>query len=540
MMKIPIKLIEDHDQAYYIWKKMGLSQKTLIHFDAHVDFKFLPLKSPEKTIEEAQSKKELVRQLYINRMYKEKKVSEKSVTNIGNYIYPAIRDGIVSDFYWVVPGKKNEFRRSLESIRTLVKSFFTRDPFKTGVVSEEEEILRTKIYGRNFIVTTLDGLPENINEALLDIDTDYLTISSIRRAGAHRDVGKRIPWMWPEEFVERLKEKRIGADFITIAYSVNGGYTPLIYKFLGDEVAVFLNGVQKEFKETIKIKNNALKLFKEGKIEETISLLQKVISNLESIRINDDVKQRLKAHIDFVLFRCFAMLKSFDKAKYYYNNACLSDKTYRVKDNNYGPLFLKKKKRNLKKAEHEFNLILSIDNNNPYAISGMAQIFMRRRDFKTARILFKKAYEINRENREAFLGFINVALRLKNYEEVLNYLENYPFKNKIQGSLTSFLIQAYEGLGKYNEALKEYKIASRFVVNPDLYLKLFRLIRKTGIPGEHREWIKKRIDAYEHYRRGFFKSEKNKTKQQKQTDRIKRLIERIDSILVKIRKKDRL
>ncbi len=46
----PVKLIEDHDQAYYIWKKAGLKNRPLIHIDAHIDFDFHPVKPAKQTL----------------------------------------------------------------------------------------------------------------------------------------------------------------------------------------------------------------------------------------------------------------------------------------------------------------------------------------------------------------------------------------------------------------------------------------------------------------------------------------------------------
>ncbi|MGB2705438.1 MAG: UPF0489 family protein [Candidatus Omnitrophota bacterium] len=530
MKNTPLKLIENHDEAYFFWKKLRVRGKPLVHLDAHIDFNFHAAKPLKQTFREAKSKEGLIRQLSTNLMYKELKIKEKSLTNIGNYIYPAIRDGMVTDFYWVVPGDRREFKKSLKNLKNIARSFFPRDPFETGNLTKEAGgALKARIYGRNFIFTTLEDLPENIEGALLDIDTDYLTTDTVRKAGASQDAGCRFPWMWPEELVEKLRKKKIKPSCVSIAYSVNGGFTPLVYKFLGDEVAVFLNGPDRKFKKIISDKNNALRLFKKRNFKKAAALFEKVLKNSEDTGLNNGLKNKLKANIAFLLFRCYAALKNLPKAQSFYRTAVALDKTYKVRDNNYGPLYLRQR-RGMKKAEKEFGFILAVDKDNPHALSGMADILMRRKKFKKARSFFKKAYAADRKNTQALFGLARAEISLKNYKAALGYIEKYKQKNPAKAAIYSLKAAAYDGLGMFEEALREYKLAHRFGVDLGLYIRLFKLLKKTGIPEDHKEWIHSRIDTYEKYRKGFFKN----TRQQNRT---KRLIQRIDTILKDIRKK---
>ena len=36
----PVFLIENHDQAYKIWRELGLKERTLVHVDAHHDMRW--------------------------------------------------------------------------------------------------------------------------------------------------------------------------------------------------------------------------------------------------------------------------------------------------------------------------------------------------------------------------------------------------------------------------------------------------------------------------------------------------------------------
>ncbi|MFH1380849.1 MAG: UPF0489 family protein, partial [Candidatus Omnitrophota bacterium] len=533
--KAPLKLIEDHDEAYSFWKKLDLQGRPLIHLDAHIDFNFHPVKSPHETLKEAKSKKDLIQQLSKNLMYRKLKIKEKSLTNIGNYIYPAMRDGIVNDFYWVIPGDRKEFSKSLKNLHNILKSNASRDPFKAEKITKEKGVLRTKIYGKNFIVTTLEDLPENISGALLDIDVDYLTTESIRKAGASQDVAKRFPWIWPEELIKRLKAKKIQPSCITIAYSVNGGFTPLMYKFLGDELAVFLGKADERVKKIIANKNKALMLIKGKKGKMAVGLLKNALRDIDAIGVNTKLKCKLKANVAFILFRCFSKSGELAKAKYYYNMAIKSDKPYNVKDNNYGPLFLRTKE-SAEKAEKEFKFVLAADKNNSNALSGLADVFMKRKAAKKAKKLFKKAYISNKKNTEALLGISRSEISLKNYKSALEYLKKYKPGHKLINTVHPLKAAAFEGLGKFDEALEEYKIAHRFGVNLGLYIKLFRLLRKIGIPEKHKHWVESRIKTYEQYRDNFIKQQKNnkRDKEHSQQKKIKESIQSADLMLKKI------
>jgi hypothetical protein len=87
-------------------------------------------------------------------------------------------------------------------------------------------------------VRCLRSLPRIDEDVLLDIDTDYLVIPRVTYGKS--DEHGALPWCWPEQLVARLTPCRLRADLATIAYSVEEGYTPLKWKYLGDEVVARL------------------------------------------------------------------------------------------------------------------------------------------------------------------------------------------------------------------------------------------------------------------------------------------------------------
>ncbi len=236
-------LFEDHDEVLKAWREKKIENFDLVHIDAHIDFGFHRAKPIEKIINEAKSLKELKSGLEYSLAFRHFEQDFDKQTNIGNYIYPAMEEGIVKDFYWVVPGGLKEFKESARIIKNILKNLLMVRGQRLEVrnqmsgVREKEGIISAKLLGRNFTICILEKLPILKQDILLDIDTDFLIIDSLLNADNTKNIGKRKPWILPQDLVRVLKEKLRHPQIITIAYSVNGGYTPIIYKHLGDQIA---------------------------------------------------------------------------------------------------------------------------------------------------------------------------------------------------------------------------------------------------------------------------------------------------------------
>jgi tetratricopeptide (TPR) repeat protein len=196
---VAVVTVENHDAAYGVWKAAGVRHRTLVHLDAHHDMHW---------------------------------AADPRDLTIGNFIARALADDLLDAVYWVVPdgtwtgtGLK-AVRRQLRALR---RTYPTSGPMK-----RREAHVETELLGKRLVVCTLRNLPR-LDQPLVDLDVDYLIMPSASfaddRHGAH-------PWCWPSDLVRRLTEAGVSSDLITIAYSVEGGYTPLEWKYLGDELAV--------------------------------------------------------------------------------------------------------------------------------------------------------------------------------------------------------------------------------------------------------------------------------------------------------------
>ena len=122
-----ITLIEDHDEALKVWREKKIKNLDLVHLDAHIDFGFHAAKPIEKIFNEAKNLKQLKQGLEYSLSFLHYQRDFNKQTNIGNYIYPAMQEGIVKDFYWVVPGGLKGayilFRHTGQKIKYCLKDY---------------------------------------------------------------------------------------------------------------------------------------------------------------------------------------------------------------------------------------------------------------------------------------------------------------------------------------------------------------------------------------------------------------------------------
>src|SRR5262249_7247468 len=95
------------------------------------------------------------------------------------------------------------------------------------------------LLGCRVTVCEMSGLPESAERVLLDVDIDFLVTPS--SAIGHGYPSESGPWLTPAALVDRLRT-RVRTDFVTVARSVEGGFTPLAWGFLAGEVAIRWRG----------------------------------------------------------------------------------------------------------------------------------------------------------------------------------------------------------------------------------------------------------------------------------------------------------
>ncbi len=166
-----------HDAALHAWRDSGVRAASLVHIDAHHDAE--PL--------------------------------DDAPIDIGNFVAAALAAGIVSRVDWIVP---EPLWRSAQ-------------PF----VREQLD----RLGDPRISAGPLASIRPAEGPVLLDIDVDYLALADPRRKGSDA-----LPWCWPETLTGALRGAGISPDITTIASSVTGGFTPLLWSHLSTEIALRL------------------------------------------------------------------------------------------------------------------------------------------------------------------------------------------------------------------------------------------------------------------------------------------------------------
>ncbi len=438
----PVFLLEDHDEALRAWRRLGLRGQDLIHIDAHMDCAYQPARPINEVFAQAKSVQDLKRQLEysLSFLHYESKLSRQ--TDIGNYIYPAMAEGIVRDLYWVVPGDLAEFQRSLPALKRQLTGLARAEDRKTELVFTYPAAgsLAARIFGRTFQISTLDALPTFKTKVLLDIDTDFLVIDSVRHANNTDQIGQRRPWLSPAQLCGKLSGKIQAPAVTTIAYSTNGGWTPMRHRHLADEIKF----------------------------------------HLAPARFRARLQRSQRAALLFADFEATGRRAS-------YTQAARLIPQYRMPDNNPGPLFLKKGR--MRRAEIEFRKILRVDPNNPGAILGLADVFTRKGRHAVAfDLLGRGAREAHRKRIFAplrpglRLAMARMKAGLEDYAGAEKLLRAYLRQARLDGQTQALLGRICERQSKYAEATAAYQDALRMGYEaPAVLLALAKTSRQSKI-----------------------------------------------------------
>jgi hypothetical protein len=300
-----VTLVEDHSEVLVQWVKKGIRDATLIHIDTHDDIQKI---SPGKI---GQLKK-LYHQKDISAIGRANSPSDRGLYDIGNFIYAAGKLGIIKEVYWIIPFSHFSHSDVENRMKKFLKSYyFSDDDIKTFKV--EDGHFRGEIDGIPLIICGIEKLPTIDHPLLLSIDIDF------------------FPYLSVEYGVNKLEAIRIILDILfkkdykvmdaVVAYSVNGGYTMVSHRWLGNVILEMLKkpALLSDPKppELWTILQTADIYIKENKPKEVIQYLMPFLETYKdhpalSVYIAD-------AHY---------LLDDIDKAYTYAEKSCLIDKNF--------------------------------------------------------------------------------------------------------------------------------------------------------------------------------------------------------------------
>lgn len=207
--------MEDHCDAYPLWKEHGLRGMTCVHVDAHLDV------SADGFTPEGLTRIAACRTAEELECFRGSEYLPWGGFHCGNYLYPALLEGVVEHLVWVVPPHlpgSDLLRWVREELQNWVD--LTLDEYRA--LRLQGGRVEGTLAGRRLTVCTPDRLPPCDGSVLLDVDIDYLL-----------DADDGI-WQTPAQLAADLEGLDVAA--LTVAYSVNGGYLPLEHRYLGDVV----------------------------------------------------------------------------------------------------------------------------------------------------------------------------------------------------------------------------------------------------------------------------------------------------------------
>src|SRR3989338_7426657 len=452
-----IFLMENHNDALSEWRKSGQKDRILVHVDTHFDFAWITDRDPLEmlNVKSLSDFKEIAKK---NPFWNFSGRKKDELTHIGNYIYPAIKENIVREFFWVVPDSLFRSRRKLMGLKSEIDEIIKLNPEEKGRLLWQGDYLVSNICNIQLTICRLKDLPRFEEDVLLDIDVDYF-------------IDNENAWLYPDAFIQILKEKGLKSDLITIAYSVEGGFTPVEYKFIGDYLNYLFNShVDKQF-------------------EKAVSLIIKAIDS-KSAKLHKESLQLLKeadtfypnyANVYFHLSDVSYEMGFKKEALDYYKKAVSHDPSYRTLYNNRGPSLEDKGK--LKEADVEYRKILELDTNNPHFLVRLGNIHRKQKRWDEAMLNYNKALNLDPNNEDAIrnIGYIHVIKKeldsgIKMFNKALSLKPDNPFTH-------SYLGLVYMKKKDYNGAMRETRraINSGLFSNPRLRWRLVFIYFKKGL-----------------------------------------------------------
>jgi len=445
-----IHLFENHDAAYHIWRRAALNGRTLVHVDGHHDMWRAP---GYKTI------------------------------NIANYISFALNDGIVKDVFWVVPDATWDTADGVAAIdlhaQSLAKQYLSKD----RPVRLARDRVQISLQDTTLTITSLKGLPHLNEPVLLDIDVDYFVTECV--CYDRMDIPAVMPWCWPAQLIEGLSEKAIVTDLVTIAYSVEGEYTPLKWKYLGDELSLRLRrtGSPDLLEAAASIRRGAT-LANLGRKEEAETAYRKALELWP-----DSYAPAL--HLAYL----YADTGAMDQAKRMYQRALdLGGEATLRRSDGFGDFWCER----YAEAERQFRLTSILDPENPFCWLGLGLVQSRRGNLSEATSFLKRAVNLAPDSVDAHRALAEtLALQKQNKSAIAEYEQSLSLALRGRRPLKSFPITKVPSLTVLDpEHWKTFaQVAKLYALEGDLEraVQNYQLSLKGGVKSSVHRWRLARI-----------------------------------------------
>jgi tetratricopeptide (TPR) repeat protein len=383
-----VHVVENHDAAYYIWRDAGLAQRVLLHIDAHHDMWW---------------------------------VEKRSDIATANFISPALQDGIVSEIVWVVPDDSWRSPETRRHVLRHLRKISSQYPDSSQPADAGDRPIAMRIIGKPLTVLPLSALQPLASPVLLDVDVDFFVIPQVSHGNP--DVHSEVPWCWPGDLLSKLSDAGVQSDIATIAYSVDGNFTPLRWKYLGDELACRLRHPADATSG-----HPTSGRFPDAKIVGFDHMRAGAIAAHEG-RTGDAERAYQKA-ADLLpesaapllhLARLYADIGRADQAHGAFRDAVGRDPTYHTPYHNAA--FKLYQNKRFAEAEREFQSVLQLDPDDAYALLGLGQIARRRKQWTQAEPPLRRALDRDPDLIDAHRDLGEVLIHRRQLDEATHHYE---------------------------------------------------------------------------------------------------------------------
>ena len=322
-----------------MWRRAGAAGRTLVHVDAHHDMAWL---------------------------------DHAGQLTIGNYVCQATKDGIVSEIIWIVPDASWTTSRGREVLRRHLRTLARDYSAKRAVVEAAPRRLAIRLRDVLVTVCALDSLETLDRPVLLDIDIDFLMLPTAEYSRDDRPLSS--PWMWPAELAAALRQRIPLPEIVTIARSVAGGYVPLKWKYLGDELACEWEGPARDAplaREGFRALRAATVAMHNGATSAALTELARAARGLPHIAA---------PAVHMALLHLSA--GDIGQAQQWYRHAAAVDPACRGPHACRG--FVALSEGRPIEATAEFNTLITLDPDNAFACLGLARVAVLERNWAEA------------------------------------------------------------------------------------------------------------------------------------------------------------
>jgi tetratricopeptide (TPR) repeat protein len=371
-------LMENHDEAYSIWRRLNHRARTLVHVDAHHDMWW---------------------------------ITKPTSITIANFISLALQQDIVSEIYWVVPDASWANSRNRAHLLNHLNELQGTYPSSSGKIREEAERASVVLCDKSLTVCSLHSLPRLSKSVLLDVDIDFFIIPKVTYG--RTEFHGPLPWCWPDGLMGALLDAEVSSDCVTIAYSIEGGYCPLKWKYLGNELQVRLckpQHVRRELLEVFSRMRDAAFACQRQDWETALFHYQKCVGLWPG-----------SAAPLYNLAQVLLHQGRIHEARQLHVRALANDPTYSTPYNSSG--FHHCWSGRYRAARRGHRRALCLDPKNAAAYLGLAQISAHKRQWKEAERLFHQALEFDSRLVDAYRGLGRALAAQARYVDAADYLQ---------------------------------------------------------------------------------------------------------------------